>query len=112
MTSKYFRIKVIKGRNLAAKDKTGFSDPYLTIFVGSKKRKTKIIYQNLNPEWNEIFDFSDVDEKSKIDCVLQDWDRVGKDFMGEFTLTGADIKAAASTPVEKWIPLQKKKSKR
>jgi len=111
MTSKYFRIKVIKGRNLTAKDKTGFSDPYLTILVGSKKRKTKIIYQNLNPEWNELFDFNDIDDKSKIECILKDWDRVGKDFMGEFTLTGADIKAASTAPVEKWFPLQKRTPK-
>jgi Ca2+-dependent lipid-binding protein len=39
---------VIKGRNLAPKDKTGFSDPYVKIYVNNKKKaKTHKVWQNL-----------------------------------------------------------------
>jgi hypothetical protein len=31
----------------------GFSDPYVTVTVGRKTQKTKIVKQTLNPRWNE-----------------------------------------------------------
>jgi Ca2+-dependent lipid-binding protein len=38
---------VIEGKDLAPKDKTGKSDPYVKIKAGSHKKKTKWIAQNL-----------------------------------------------------------------
>jgi Ca2+-dependent lipid-binding protein len=41
---------------LASFDSNGLSDPYVRIIINKKKiAKSKIVYKNLNPVWNENF---------------------------------------------------------
>jgi len=57
------RIYILDGKNLMIKDPIlGGSDPYVSIRPGTMVlkqdiRRTKVINQNLNPEWNEFFDY-------------------------------------------------------
>ena len=53
-------LKIINAVNLAAKDITGFSDPYVKVMLlPDKKNKltTNIKRKNLNPKWNETLSF-------------------------------------------------------
>eukprot|EP00029_Vermamoeba_vermiformis_P011272 TRINITY_DN6154_c0_g1_i1.p1 TRINITY_DN6154_c0_g1~~TRINITY_DN6154_c0_g1_i1.p1 ORF type:complete len:212 (+),score=8.44 TRINITY_DN6154_c0_g1_i1:112-747(+) len=105
------QLTVVKGRNLAPKDRTGLSDPYLKITAGNKKKKTKKILQNLNPEWNETFIFNDLSLEAPIECVCMDWDHHGRDFMGQFFISKEDLHKVFEGPQEKWFPLQKRSAK-
>lgn len=53
-------LKIIRAVDLAAKDFTGTSDPYVKVMLlPDKKNKltTNIKRRNLNPRWNEVFAF-------------------------------------------------------
>lgn len=50
------KLKLVNGRNLAIRDIGGSSDPYAKFVLnGINVYKSKIIFKNLNPEWNEDF---------------------------------------------------------
>lgn len=53
-------LRIMNATNLAAKDISGTSDPYVKVMLlPDKKRKltTNIKRRNLNPRWNEQFAF-------------------------------------------------------
>jgi len=89
-------VCIISGRNLAPKDKTGFSDPYIIT-------KLIVIKQNLNPVWNYEINIPVLDVKKQIlNFTCFDWDMIGKDdFMGELNLPLKEI-LEEGNHVKKW----------
>jgi len=106
------RVYVIRGRDLAAKDKSGTSDPYLVVNLGTARQSTPSISKNLNPEWKVCFDMP-LTGVPLLECVCWDKDRFGKDYMGEFDLAVEDIFSRGGIQTEpKWYKLKsKRKSK-
>eukprot|EP01059_Diplonema_ambulator_P035890 TRINITY_DN8663_c0_g1_i2.p1 TRINITY_DN8663_c0_g1~~TRINITY_DN8663_c0_g1_i2.p1 ORF type:complete len:799 (+),score=322.73 TRINITY_DN8663_c0_g1_i2:124-2520(+) len=97
-------VSINKGRKLAAKDDTGFSDPYCEIklrgyekgkILGShrhpQKQVTSVKEQTLDPVWNETFAYlaagTDV---IRVQCF--DKDEVGKESLGRVDIILPELK--------------------
>ena len=90
-------IEVMCGKNLKAKDTNGWSDPYLTLQVGSgeKEAQTQVIKKSLDPEWRETLEvvISPTEMSEEVLNVrVFDKDLVGSDdLIGKFSLPLKDI---------------------
>ncbi|TVY47783.1 Phosphatidylserine decarboxylase proenzyme 3 [Lachnellula cervina] len=105
------KVVVMRAKNLAAKDRSGTSDPYCVLTVGDTKNATQAVPKTLNPEWNVTVQFP----VSGVNCLLFDlvcWDkdRFGKDYLGEFELAVEEIFAGDATELEpRWYLLKSKR---
>ena len=108
------RVTVLKGRNLAPKDKSGTSDPYLVITMGDAKEATSAISKTLNPEWNQTFEMPVLEADSALlEAVCWDKDRFKKDYMGEFDVMLEEVFNMGNTkPEPKWFKLEGRRSGR
>ena len=89
------KIHLISASNLPACDSNGLSDPYVKLHLlpgiaKATKLRSKTIYKNLNPKFNETLQYDginlhDLDEKTLRLTVL-DEDKFGFDFIGEYRL--------------------------
>lgn len=87
--SKYtFTIKIVEAEDLKACDANGFSDPYVVFGDEYQKRlyKTRIIYRNLNPRWDETFDVT-VQGPVNLIATVWDYDTFGDhDYVGRTSI--------------------------
>jgi len=88
------RIRILRGCNLAPKNSNGKSDPYLKLWCGQYKYKSKKKTNTLVPEWNETAKLipSTICTTKRIEVECWDWDLIGSDnFMGQFSIDPAII---------------------
>lgn len=104
------RVKVVEAKNLLAKDlglvKKGKSDPYAVIRVGAQSFRTKVIDNNLNPEWDETFEaFVDNHEGQQLEAIIYDEDTSSKD--SKIGSVDTDIASTVETGYrDLWLPLE------
>jgi len=78
-------IQVVAGKELRAMDRSGTSDPYLTLQISNTtkdqttKCQTKVIKKNLNPDWNEQFELRVTDMNAVLTISVFDKDMIGAD---------------------------------
>ncbi|EMP35240.1 Multiple C2 and transmembrane domain-containing protein 2 [Chelonia mydas] len=76
-------IHLKEGRNLVIRDRCGTSDPYVKFKLNGKTLyKSKVIYKNLNPVWDEtvVLPIRTLDQKLRV--KVYDRDLASSDFMG------------------------------
>eukprot|EP00164_Ancoracysta_twista_P009209 GFYU01013555.1.p1 GENE.GFYU01013555.1~~GFYU01013555.1.p1 ORF type:complete len:530 (+),score=138.25 GFYU01013555.1:166-1755(+) len=72
-------IHVVSAKGLPAADANGKSDPYCVLELGEETQKTKIIFKNLNPVWDESFLFEVADPTHALVFNMYDHDRLSED---------------------------------
>jgi len=77
-------INIIDAVGIAAADKTGASDPFVTVTVGLQEDKTTVKKETLNPIWDETLRIFNVDPQAeRIEIAVWDHDSWGDpDFLG------------------------------
>ncbi|GAB4832789.1 hypothetical protein Ancab_006805 [Ancistrocladus abbreviatus] len=72
-------VKLVQAKKLTNKDLIGKSDPFAVIYVGpvrDRMKTSKVINNDLNPIWNECFEFI-VEDKSTQHLVVKIFDDEG-----------------------------------
>ncbi|KAM8972753.1 multiple C2 and transmembrane domain-containing protein 2 isoform 2-T2 [Pelodytes ibericus] len=76
-------IHLKEGRKLVIRDRSGTSDPYVKFKLHKKTLyKSKVIYKNLNPVWDETFVLPLQGLDQKLQIKVYDRDLTTDDFMG------------------------------
>ncbi|KAJ8773029.1 hypothetical protein K2173_028206 [Erythroxylum novogranatense] len=55
----WIELVIIEAKDLIAADIRGTSDPYVKVQYGNLKKRTKVVYKTLNPQWNQTLEFPD-----------------------------------------------------
>ncbi|XP_062852804.1 extended synaptotagmin-1 [Trichomycterus rosablanca] len=110
-TEGVLRIHVLEGQNLIPKDNKmggmvkGKSDPYVVINIGGSTFKSRVIKENLNPNWNEMYEVVLTDlpgQDVSLEVLDKDMDMTD-DFMGRLKIKLCDI--IKSQHMDEWFTL-------
>ena len=102
-----FTIKIVEAEDLKACDINGLSDPYVVLADEYQKRlaKTRVMYGNLNPRWDESIDITTQGPLNVI-ATVWDWDTMGDhDYVGRTSLKLDPSAFGDFLPREYWLDL-------
>lgn len=105
------KINLKRGKNLVIRDKrSGTSDPYVKFKIEGKQfYKSKVVYKDLNPRWNESFSHPLRDREYNIEVRVYDKNRTSDDFMGSSFISLRDLELHKTNEME--LRLEDPKSK-
>ncbi|KAM8894633.1 multiple C2 and transmembrane domain-containing protein 2 isoform 2-T3 [Spinachia spinachia] len=85
-------INLKEGRNLVIRDRCGTSDPYVKFKLDGKTfYKSKVVYKDLNPAWNETFTLPVKGLNQNLYIKVYDRDLTTDDFMGSAVVRLHDL---------------------
>ncbi|KAL0906439.1 hypothetical protein M5K25_024934 [Dendrobium thyrsiflorum] len=99
----WVEVVLIEARDLIAADLRGTSDPYVRVHYGNLKKRTKVIYKTLNPQWHQTLEFPDTG--SRLVLHVKDHNAV----LPETNIGDCAVEYEMLPPnqvADKWIPLQ------
>ncbi|VFV41891.1 extended synaptotagmin-3 [Lynx pardinus] len=103
------RVHLLEAEKLAQKDNflgiRGKSDPYAKVSIGLQHFRSRTIYKNLNPTWNEVFEFIVYEvpgQDLEVDLYDEDPDR--DDFLGSLQICLGDV--MTNRVVDEWFVLK------
>uniref|UniRef100_A0A672TJH6 Extended synaptotagmin 3 n=1 Tax=Strigops habroptila TaxID=2489341 RepID=A0A672TJH6_STRHB len=105
------RVHLLEAENLVQKDSflgaiRGKSDPYALLRVGTVQYRSKTVSRDLNPVWNETFEFVVHELPGQdLEVDLYDEDPDKDDFMGSLLISLVDV--MNDRTVDEWFPLSK-----
>uniref|UniRef100_A0A7N8X5E0 Multiple C2 domains, transmembrane 2a n=1 Tax=Mastacembelus armatus TaxID=205130 RepID=A0A7N8X5E0_9TELE len=89
---------------------SGTSDPYVKFKLEGKQfYKSKVVYKNLNPTWNESFTHPLRDREHIVEVRVYDKNRTADEFMGSSTISLKNLELYKTYEME--LPLDDPKSK-
>ncbi|KAG8573449.1 hypothetical protein GDO81_012416 [Engystomops pustulosus] len=104
------RIHFIEAQDLMWKDTymkglvKGKSDPYGVIRIGNQLFQSKVIKENLNPKWNEVYEaliYENLGQELEIELFDEDTDK--DDFLGNLLIDLAEVEK--ERVVDEWFVL-------
>ncbi|XP_056135240.1 multiple C2 and transmembrane domain-containing protein 2-like [Lampris incognitus] len=85
-------VNLKRGQNLVIRDRCGTSDPYVKFKLDGKTFfKSKVVYKNLNPTWNESFTLPVKYLDQRMYIKVYDRDLTTDDFMGSTSVLLSDL---------------------
>lgn len=99
----WIELVLVEARDLVAADLRGTSDPYVRVQYGNLKRRTKVMYKTLNPQWHQTLEFPD--DGSPLELHVKDHNAV----LPTSSIGDCVVEYQRLPPNEmsdKWIPLQ------
>ncbi|XP_065510307.1 extended synaptotagmin-1 [Caloenas nicobarica] len=116
-TEHVLRIHLLEAENLVAKDNLfggavrGRSDPYAKVRVAGGVFRSRVVKENLNPRWNEVYEvIVDNVPGQDVEFDLFDKDIDKDDFLGRCKVPVRRV--LSSRIVDEWLPLEDVKSGR
>ncbi|XP_008150942.2 extended synaptotagmin-3 [Eptesicus fuscus] len=102
------RVHLLEAEKLAQMDHflgiRGKSDPYAKVSIGLQHFRSKTVYKNLSPAWNEVFEFLVYEvpgQDLEVDLYDEDTDR--DDFLGSLQISLGDVRT--NRVVDEWFVL-------
>tara|TARA_B100000524_G_scaffold337770_1_gene228692 strand:+ start:163 stop:3438 length:3276 start_codon:yes stop_codon:yes gene_type:complete len=105
----YLAVRICRASKLMPADLNGLSDAYASVEWDGRQQSTRVIYNSLNPEWEETlyFPISSVaftkealEKKTAVSIRIYDMDEAGDDLLGSCVVPLHEITAAEHGQVD------------